>query len=45
MRSMREGFELIFMAILAGFAADVISGIVRRCCFSLDRFDRLRSTA
>ena len=39
MRSVREGFELILMTILAGVAADVISGTVRCGCFSLDRFD------
>jgi hypothetical protein len=28
MRSVREGFELIFVTVFAGFAADVISGTV-----------------
>ena len=34
MRSMREGFELILVAILAGFTADVIPGAVH-CWFGL----------
>lgn len=42
--SVREGFELIFMAGFAGFAADVIFGVVTRR-FDLAGFDGLRRTA
>lgn len=40
-RSVREGFELILVALLAGFAADVIFGAVG-CGFGLARFNGLR---
>ena len=39
-RCMGEGFELIFVTVLAGFAADIISGDVG-CRFGLARFERL----
>lgn len=44
MRSVREGLELLLVAILAGVAADVISG-AEACWFGLARLNRLRRTA
>lgn len=40
-RSVREGFELILVALLTGFAADIVSGAVG-CGFGLARFNGLR---
>lgn len=39
MRSVREGFELILVTVLAGIATDVIFGLVG-CRFSLTRLNR-----
>jgi hypothetical protein len=40
MTGVRERFELVLVAILAGFAADILSGAVG-CWSSLARLDRL----
>ena len=43
MRSVGKGFELIFVAILAGFATDVVCRAIG-CRFGLNRRDGLRMT-